>query len=153
MPYRGWLAGNDGFVCARNAARDELALWSIARAGTLATRLCSAREVDPFAPAAEVGAGAERDRVLVVTAGERCLVYARRWFCAQPRLALTALADGRIAFEHRTIRAASIIARGPFVRFSDRRGTEVARFAIPWLAGADRAELAHRLRRHVALAR
>jgi hypothetical protein len=113
----------------------------------------------PCAPdverAYELGAPAAGgvDKVLIVDHGARWQIYARRLFRDRARLALVVDADGGVVIpgRHATPRVISVRSRhgvtvlGDYVRFADPEGTDLARIALPWLASADRDELARRI--------
>jgi hypothetical protein len=103
------------------------------------------------ARAIEIGTGHDLDKVLLVDAGDRYLVYARKLFRGHARLVMTVLADGKVEIEDQPklrVHVDSrfgVTVRGDYIRFAKRDGTDLARVAMPWLSPEDRDELARRI--------
>lgn len=121
----------------------------------LAQRLKS--EVDERAGdirrAIEIGRGL--DKVLLADHGEEYAVYARRLFRDRARLACRIARDGKVTVyrgRHGERRKDVVVksqfgvtVRGDYIRFAAPDGTDLAKFAIPWIEREDRMELARRI--------
>ncbi len=101
--------------------------------------------------ASEIGSGHPLDKVLLCDRGDRFDIYARSLFHHAAEYILGVAADGRIDVPSQpklAVRVTSrfgVTVRGDFIRFSDPRGIDQARVAIPWIGPEDREELARRI--------
>ena len=99
--------------------------------------------------AIEIGRGL--DKVLLVDHGDHHTIYARRLFRDHARVVLEiytgkiAIVDGKATREVEIASKFGVTVHGDNVRFADRHGTDLAKISIPWLAPADRDELARRI--------
>ena len=100
--------------------------------------------------AAEFGAG--QHRVLLIDDGARYELFARPLFRERPRKVLEVSAGGEVVATTRRGHEArtrsrsrfDVTVRGDRIRFADRRGRDRAGVILPWIARADREELARR---------
>ncbi|MGE5185089.1 MAG: hypothetical protein ACM31C_23635 [Acidobacteriota bacterium] len=101
--------------------------------------------------AVEIGSGHPLDKVLLCDHGDRFDIYARSLFHQAAEYILGVSADGRVDIPSQPKLAVSVhsrfgvTVRGDYIRFSDPRGIDQARVAIPWIGPEDREELARRI--------
>ncbi len=144
-------------VVAENVARNELGLWVESqgamrrifslphRTAKSAMRGALRRHHPTVVTAAEIGAA--RHRMLLIELSDRHLLYAGRLFREHADLALTLFHNGRVDPDGTLM----LTVHGDDVRFIVTNEQGASRFAFPWLAPADRIELAHRLTRAMKL--
>ena len=99
----------------------------------------------------ELGRG--QHRVLLLDEGGGLQLFSRPLFREHPRLCLEAWRGGTIVTYGRGGRRRrahlkdrfEVIVGGDWLRFVDRRGDDRVRIALPWIAMADREEIARRI--------
>jgi hypothetical protein len=99
----------------------------------------------------EYGKGAHR--ALLVSRGERLLLFSRPIFREHPRLALEVHADGTVfAGAHKVMCTSrySVLVRGDFLTFDATDGDGRVSVWLPWISPDDRLELATVFGEHVA---
>ena len=148
---RSAVAIHGHVVAAENVARNEIALWvesqgAMRRLSSVPNRTAKAamrgalrRHHPTVVSATEIGAA--RHRILLVELTDRHLLYAGRLFREHADLALTLFHNGRVSPDGTLM----LTVQGDDVRFIVMNEQGASRFAFPWLAPADRIELAHRL--------